>query len=219
MSFKFARSDDQQQEHFLNYKAGQYAIVDLGTREDPEGPMRSFTIASSPTEEEYILINTRIRATPFKKKLASLDIGSLVKITASLGNFVLPEDDNSKTVVFLSGGIGVTPFRSMVKYATDQQSPIKIMMFDSNRNEENILYKEVFNDCVNINKNLKIVHTITDEVQASNTVNYDRKRERGYINKVMLTKYMTTDELDNSIFYICGPPGMLKAMQICFKKN
>ena len=128
-------------------------------------------------------------------------------------------DDNSKTVVFLSGGIGVTPFRSMVKYATDQQSPIKIMMFDSNRNEENILYKEVFNYCVNINKNLKIVHTITDEVQASNTVNYDRKRERGYINKVMLTKYMTTDELDNSIFYICGPPGMLKATQICFKKN
>lgn len=139
MSFKFARSDDQQQEHFLNYKAGQYAVVDLGTREDPEGPMRSFTIASSPTEEEYILISTRIRDTPFKKKLANLDIGSPVKITAPLGNFVLPEGDNSRLVVVLSGGIGVTPFRSMVKYATDKQSPIKIMMFDSNRNEENIL--------------------------------------------------------------------------------
>lgn len=218
MSFKFTRSDDQQQKQYLNYKAGQYAVVDLGTREDPEGPVRSFTMASSPTEEEYILISTRIRDTPFKKKLANLDIGSLVKITAPLGKFVLPEDDNSRPVVFLSGGIGVTPFRSMVKYATDKHSPIKIMMFDSNRNEENILYKEVFNDCVNVNKNLEIVQTITGEGQevsssSSSTVNYDWKRERGYINKVMLTKYMTTDELDNSIFYICGPPGMLKAMQ------
>lgn len=225
MSFKFARSDDQQQqEHFLNYKAGQYAVVDLGTREDPEGPVRSFTIASSPTEEEYILISTRIRDTPFKRKLANLDIGSLVKITAPLGKFVLPEDDNSRPVVFLSGGIGVTPFRSMVKYATDKQSPIKIMMFDSNRNEEDILYKEVFNNCVSANKNLEIVHTITGEVQevsasSSSTVNYDWKRERGYINKVMLTKYMTTDELDNSIFYICGPPGMLKAMQTLLQEE
>ena len=68
------------------------------------------------------------------------------------------------------------------------------------------------------NKNLEIVHTITgegDEVSSSSssTVNYDWKRERGFINKVMLTKYMSTEELDNSIFYICGPPGMLKAMQ------
>lgn len=217
MSFKFARGDDQQQELFLNYKAGQYAVVDLGTREDPEGPVRSFTIASSPTEE-YILISTRIRDTPFKNKLANLEVGSLVKITAPLGKFILPEDDNSRPVVFLSGGIGVTPFRSMVKYATDKQLPIKIMMFDSNRNEENILYKEVFNDCVSANKNLEIVHTITgegDEVSSSSssTVNYDWKRERGFINKVMLTKYTSTEELDNSIFYICGPPGMLKAMQ------
>jgi ferredoxin-NADP reductase len=92
MSFKFTRSDDQQRNQYLNYKAGQYA-VDLGTKEDPEGPMRSFTVASSPTEEESILISTRIRDTPFKKKLANLDLGTLVKITAPLGNFVLPEDD------------------------------------------------------------------------------------------------------------------------------
>ena len=81
MSFRFTRSDDQQRNQYLNYKAGQYAVVDLGTKEDPEGPMRSFTVASSPTEEESILISTRIRDTPFKKKLANLDLGTLVKIT------------------------------------------------------------------------------------------------------------------------------------------
>ena len=68
-------------------------------------------------------------------------------MTAPLGKFVLHED-YSKTAVFLSGGIGVTPFRSMIKYATDKQLLIKITMFDSNRNEDNILYKMRFDECV-----------------------------------------------------------------------
>ena len=60
MSFRFTRSDDQQRNQYLNYKAGQYAVVDLGTKEDPEGPMRSFTVASSPTEEESRHIRVQI---------------------------------------------------------------------------------------------------------------------------------------------------------------
>lgn len=226
MSFKFARTyAGQQQNNYLNYKAGQYAIVDLGTKEDPEGPSRSFTMASSPTEKDFILISTRIRETPFKEKLASLDVGSPVKITAPLGKFVLHED-YSKPAVFLSGGIGVTPFRSIIKYATDRQLLVKIILFDSNRNQDNILYKKEFDECGNTNKNLKLVYTLTDEVgseeqtvkrssSSSSPVSRenDWKGERGFINKAMLTKYLSANELDNSIFYICGPPGMLKAMQ------
>jgi glycine betaine catabolism B len=82
MSFRFSRSDDPQQNHDFIYKAGQYAIVDLETKEDPEGRVRSFTIASSPTEEGFILISTRIRDTPFKKKLANLTPITQVKIIA-----------------------------------------------------------------------------------------------------------------------------------------
>ena len=144
MSFKFSRTDAQ---NHLNYKAGQYSVVDLEQKRDPEGPTRSFTIASSPSED-FILIRTRIRDTPFKKKLASMDIGSPVKITAPMGEFVLPTD-YSNSLVFLSGGIGVTPFRSMLKYATDNQLPVKIMVFDSNRNQDNILYKEEFDEWAN----------------------------------------------------------------------
>ena len=92
--------------------------------EDPEGPLRSFTIASSPTEEDFVLISTTIRDKPFKKKLSSLDIGTSVNMTAPLGKFVIHEE-YSKTAVFLSGGIGVTPSRSMIKYATYKQLPIK----------------------------------------------------------------------------------------------
>jgi ferredoxin-NADP reductase len=53
----------------LNYKAGQYSVVDLGTKEDPEGPVRSFTIASSPTEKDFILISTRIKDTHSRRNL------------------------------------------------------------------------------------------------------------------------------------------------------
>jgi ferredoxin-NADP reductase len=219
MSFKLGRKDVQQANHYLDYKAGQYAAMDLETKEDAEGPVRSFTIASSPTEEGFILISTRIRDTPFKKKLANLEIGTPIKITAPVGNFVLSEDDNSKCVVFLSGGIGVTPFRSMVKYATDNRLSKRIVMFDSNRNEENILYRTDFDQCVRANDNLKIIYTIAGEGQEESSSNNatgsrdDWKGEIGFINKQMLTKYITSDELEDSIFYICGPPGMLRAMQ------
>jgi ferredoxin-NADP reductase len=81
-----------------------------------------------------------------------------------MGEFVLHED-YSKAAVFLSGGIGITPFRSMIKYATDKQLPVKIIMLDANRNEENILYKQEFDSWQNLNKNLKIVYALELEQQ------------------------------------------------------
>jgi ferredoxin-NADP reductase len=99
----------------------------------------------------------------------------------------------------------------MIRYATDKQVPSKVTMFDSNRNVENTLFKEEFDDCLKRNSNLKIVYTITEEEQSKNAEEW--KGERGFINEAMLTRYLTKNELDNSIFYICGPPGMLNAMQ------
>ena len=211
ISFKFSRTDEQNEgNNYLNYKAGQYAIVDLSTTEDPEGPLRSFTLASSPTEEDSILISVRIRNTPFKQKLASLEVGDIAKFTSPLGDFVLPED-YSKPAVFLSGGIGVTPFRSMIKYATDERLPLKIVMFDSNRNEDNILYKEEFESWQNLNKNLKVVYTLTLEGQNGISSKWDG--EIGRIDKNMILKYLSDDDVVNAVFYICGPPGMLNAIK------
>lgn len=216
MSFKFGRQDNISHNIF-NYAAGQYAFFDIGgVYNDPEGPVRHFSLVSSPTEEE-IIISTRIRDTPYKKRLSSLKIGSKAKVTKPLGKFVL-HDDYSKPAVLLSGGIGVTPFRSMIKYATDKQLPIRIVMFDSNRNIPNILYKEEFDECLNKNTNLKIVYTITekeDDNQPSSAtgVNEEWKGERGRIDKAMLERHLNDNEIKNSIYYICGPPGMLNAIK------
>jgi glycine betaine catabolism B len=219
MSFKFSNQEENRESNkrSLNYTAGQYAYFDIGGVEnDSKGPIRHFTIASSPTEN-FIMISTRIRDTPYKKRLASLEEGTIVKVKGPEGKFVL-HNDYSKSAVFLSGGIGVTPFRSMIKNATDNQLPVKIALFDSNRNEQNILYKDEFDGWANINQNLVIVYTITDEDESSPPAS-EWRGERGRIDKSMLAKYLTKDELDNSIYYTCGPPGMIEAMQTLLQKD
>ena len=154
------------------------------------------------------MFSTRIRDSPYKKRLSSLEEGTKVKVRGPEGQFVLHQD-YSKPAVFLSGGIGVTPFRTMIKYATDKQLPVKIVMFDSNRNINNILFKKEFDDWSSRNKNLKIIYTISEEdqqhgSQSSSTANDDWKGEYGRIDKAMILRYVDTNVLNNSVFYICG---------------
>ena len=227
-SFKFSKQNDLVGEEDntipLNYTAGQFAFFDIGgVYDDPKGPIRHFTISSSPTEN-FIMFSTRIRDSPYKKRLSTLEEGSSVKVRGPEGHFVLHED-YSKPAVFLSGGIGVTPFRSMIKYATDKQLPLKITMFDSNRNRENIVFKEEFDNWTTANKNLKVIYTISDDQgrneqqQSSSSTANDWKGEYGHIDKAMILKHMDTNTLNNSIFYICGPPSMLNAMQSLLQDN
>jgi ferredoxin-NADP reductase/nitrite reductase/ring-hydroxylating ferredoxin subunit len=219
MSFKFRKQDNQVEESqatlLSDYTAGQFAFFDIGGVEnDPKGPIRHFTISSSPTEN-FIMFTTRIRDSPYKKRLSILEHGTRVHVRGPEGQFVL-HDDHSKPAVFLSGGIGVTPFRSMIKYVTDKQLPLKIVMFDSNRNPDNILFKKEFDDWTALNKNLKIIYTVSEDTHDDNDQSNVRniwKGEHGRINKTMILKYLDNSLLDNSIFYICGPPSMLKAMQ------
>jgi ferredoxin-NADP reductase/nitrite reductase/ring-hydroxylating ferredoxin subunit len=226
MSFKFNKNNGYHDENKtqLDYTAGQFAFFDIGeVYNDPKGPIRHFTISSSPTEN-FIMFSTRIRDSPYKKRLSTLENGTKVKVRGPEGQFVLHQD-YAKPAVFLSGGIGVTPFRSMIKYATDMQLPIKIIMFDSNRNRNNIIFKKEFDEWASLNKNLKIIYTISEKDQndeqssSSGTATDDWKGEYGRINKAMILKYVDTNTLNNSIFYICGPPSMLKAMQILLQED
>jgi ferredoxin-NADP reductase/nitrite reductase/ring-hydroxylating ferredoxin subunit len=209
LSLKFNKQP-QDNNKIFHYVAGQFAFFDIGkVYDDPKGPIRHFTLASSPTEE-FILISTRIRDSPYKKKLDSLQIGTTVKVRGPQGKFTLHED-HSKPAIFLSGGIGVTPFRSMIKYATDKNLHIRIIMLDSNRSRQNILFKNDFDKCADTNKNLKIVYTITNEQNKNGDDEW--KGEKGRIDIAMLKRYLNSDDIEKGIFYICGPPAMVKAMQ------
>ena len=135
MSFRFskkekqdqAREGDDRQNSVFDYIAGQYAFFDIGgVHNDSKGPIRHFTISSSPTED-FIMITTRIRDSPYKKRLSSLEEDTIVKVRGPQGKFVLHED-YSKPAVFLSGGIGVTPFRSMIKSSVGDEDIVKCLI-------------------------------------------------------------------------------------------
>jgi glycine betaine catabolism B len=212
---------------YPEYKAGQFAFFPLdNVHNDSRGPIRHFSLTSSPTEDALI-VSTRIRDTPYKQQLSAIQVGEQVKVSRAQGNFVL-HDDYSKPAIFLSGGIGVTPFRSMIKYATDKQLPLKITMFNSNRNRENILYKDEFDKWAAQNHNLKILYTITEEEEKDKELEQHRRvdatsnatetkgnwsGERGRIDRTMIERHLRKEEISNAIFYICGPPGMINALQ------
>jgi glycine betaine catabolism B len=220
ITFKFAKNG------YPEYKAGQFAFFPLdGVDNDSRGPVRHFSLASSPTEDSLI-ISTRIRDTPYKQRLSAAQEGEQVKVSKPRGNFVL-HDDYSKPAIFLSGGIGVTPFRSIIKYAVDKELPLKITMFDSNRNQRNILYKDEFDKWAAQNLNLKIVYTITEEEKGKEQEQHRREdatssatetkgnwnAERGRIDRTMIERHVSKEEIDKAIFYICGPPGMINALE------
>ena len=115
-------------------------------------------------------------------------------------------------MIFLSGGIGVTPFRSMINYATEKQLPLKIIMFDSNKNQQNILFKEEFDDWTSLNENVKIIYTLSDDNSDGNNDSSTAEKwigEKGRIDKKMISKYVDTNTLNDAIFYIPA------ALQIC----
>ena len=94
-------------------------------------------------------------------------------------------------------------------------------MFDSNRNRDNILFKKEFEDWADMNKKLKDCLSISEDEQqqpSSSTAN-DWRGEYGRIDKAMILKYLDTNLVNNSVYYICGPPSTLKAMQSLLQNN
>ena len=126
---------------------GQYMEWTLGhDKADDRGNRRYFTLASSPTEHE-VRLGIRFNSPPssFKKMLLAMPLGSKIAAGQRAGDFVLPSDPSQK-LVFIAGGIGITPFRSMIKYLTDTKERRDIVLFYSNRTELEIVYKDVFDE-------------------------------------------------------------------------
>ena len=109
----------------FEYKPGQHARIEFNIDDPENGNARPLSIASSPTEN-FLLFSTKISRTLFKQKIGSLKVGDKIKIKGPMGVFVL--DENAKNIVILGGGIGITPFRDMIKYATDKKLPVKLTL-------------------------------------------------------------------------------------------
>lgn len=189
----------------FGYKPGQYMMMELDVVDPENGSTRSLSIASSPTED-FLLFSTKISETPFKKKFNNLKIGDKIKLKGPMGIFTLKED--AKEIVLLGGGIGITPFRDIVKYATDEELPIKLTLLYSNKTPSDIVYKNEWDAFEKQNPNLKVVNTITDD-----TTGWGGRT--GRINEAMIREFC--DDINNAIFYICGPPGMVEGLSNLLK--
>ncbi len=201
MAFLFERPEG------FEFKAGQSGDFTLlnPPETDAEGNTRAFSIASPPHEQE-LMIATRMRNTAFKRVLKTMSIGTQISLEGPFGSLTL-HNNVERPGVFLAGGIGITPFRSMVFRAAKERTPQRLYLFYSNRSPEATAFLEELIDLEKHNSNLKLIATM-DEVGKSHR---GWNGEMGFINKAMLTKYLKT--LEGPIFYIAGPPAMVTAMQ------
>lgn len=202
-SFYFKASD-------FKFLPGQFVQLFLDIKDcDLRCNVRNYSIASSPTETEknnQIMITTKFAKTSgsvFKKHLAELEKGAEVKFRGPFGRFTIDFQSNLP-VVMLAGGIGITPMRSMIKFATDKNLDLPLYLFYSNRTANDIVFKEQFDQMAVNNKNLKIIYTVTDQ----DPPNWDGELAR--IDKQMIKKYL--DNPNTYRYYVCGPIAMVDVM-------
>jgi ferredoxin-NADP reductase/Na+-translocating ferredoxin:NAD+ oxidoreductase RnfD subunit len=186
----------------LQFKPGQYLEWTLGHEsQDIRGIRRYITIASSPTEDG-IMAGVKFYPNPstFKQSMMFLNPGDTIVGSQLAGDFTLPKDKNKK-LVFIAGGIGVTPFRSMIKYLIDTKEKRDIVMLYCNRTVEDIAYKDIF-DTAEKELGIKTVHTITDCPYPENW-----KGKCGFIDEAMIRECVP--DFKERTFYLSGTHGMV----------
>lgn len=198
-SFYFETSEE-----FI-YEAGQYIYITLPKLryEDSRGDTRHFTISSSPTEGNLIRITTRMREeSGYKKTLDELPIGAVVEGRGPHGSFVFPIINSSLLTLncFLAGGIGITPFRSMIKYNLDKGLGIPIHLIYSN-SDSDFIFKNDLIKWQSENDNLKI-----DYIDTSISGHIDSLKIESLIKNWKL-------EIENCAFSAVGPNAFVNAME------
>lgn len=188
----------------FEFRAGQFADFTLlnPPETDNEGNTRGFSLASAPFEPQ-LMVATRLRDTAFKRVLKDLPIGSELELDAPYGDFILQKNE-SKPAVFLIGGIGVTPVRSMITQATHNKTNHKITLLHANKTHADAPFANDFKALANDNPNFSYVSVLSDEPDAKDA-------EHGRVNEEVLRRHVA--DLNTPIYYLAGPEGMVKAMR------
>ena len=189
----------------FNFIPGQYmewTLPHVGA--DSRGNRRYFTIASSPTENDLRLgVKFYTNGSSFKKAMAAMDNQTPIVGSQPAGDFVLPSDVNKK-LAFVAGGIGITPFRSIIKYLLDTSQKRQIVLMYSNKTASEIMYKDVF-DSANQNLGIRTVYTLTEEAPNGWT------GRAGRIGAKMIAEEIP--DYHERFFYLSGPHLMVNAFE------
>lgn len=187
------------------FRAGQHADFTFGQAfVNCEGDnSRTFSLANSPHDRHLAMIALRMRETPFKMSLKTAALGTKFKVSRPRGSFTLHKDAN-RPAVFLAGGIGITPIRSILRWATEEHLPHKLYLFYSNRVSEDAAFLEELEGLATRNRSFTLIPTLTRP--KSPTWPY----ENGPIDLNLLRRYV--HGLNGPVYYVAGPSGMVTAM-------
>jgi len=200
MAFRFAKPAD------WTYRAGQFVDITLldPPETDAEGNTRGFSISSAPSER-VIMITTRLRDTAFKRVLQAMPLGTAVKIEGPFGDLRLHHAD--RPAVVLTGGIGITPFRSiLIETIRGGGLPYPVVVLYANRRPQDTAFLDELRALAEQDANLRFVPTMSG-LDTSDA--WDG--ERGHIDAPMLGRHL--EGLTDAIYYLTGPPGMVHGLR------
>ena len=188
----------------IDFRAGQYFWVELPDRgdNDERGLRRHISVATSPTDRGVLGLATRLRDSAFKRSLVDLPIGTEVEVEEPKGNFVLPEETD-RPYVFIAGGIGITVFRSMLRYIADKGLPHRVTLVYSNRDRESAAFLDELQELERAHPSFRLVATMTEDSE------WEEERRR--IDADLLRDHLDED-LTAYTYLVAGPPGMTEAM-------
>ncbi|MBI3734801.1 MAG: FAD-dependent oxidoreductase [Chloroflexi bacterium] len=184
------------------YKPGQYVYYELDELAFPDerGKRRHFSLSSSPTEEGQVMFTTKMRGSGFKETLRHAPIGYELTMETPRGSFVVPEGD-ARRHVFIAGGIGITPYRSILRHAADSGAPVDAFLFYFNRSASDIAFRAELEQWAAQMPAFRLVHVLSGPEAGWSG-------EIGRLDEALLRKYLP--DLAGSLFWISGPPPMVK---------
>jgi ferredoxin-NADP reductase len=185
------------------FQAGQYLEWTLGVeRPDNRGNRRYFTVASAPSEDSVRLgVKFYPGSSAFKRMLGAMAPGDTIYAAQLAGSFTLPADPKKK-LAFLAGGIGITPFRSMLQHLLDRREARPIVVLYGNETQDDIAYRPVL-DAADRELGIRTVYAVARGAA--------RHQYPGFID-ANLVRRAIPDYRDRT-FYISGPRAMVKTLR------
>ncbi len=201
MAFRFARPAG------FDFQAGQSISLELvdPPETDTKGNRRTFSVASAPHENE-IVIATRMRDTAFKRVLKRMPADTKVRVRGPSGRFTL-DPAHARPAALVAGGIGITPFLSMVRQAAKDALRKKVYLVYSNRRPEDAAFLPELVALEGRNPNYRFFGTMTEMEKSA----MPWKGERGFLDRAMLER--AVGDLLAPTYYLAGPPGMVEALK------
>ncbi len=193
-SFRFPRPP------LFDYKPGQFMFVKI--RIGKEKVQKPFSISSSPTEKSFIEFTKKLTDHEFSHALEAFKVGNWMGIDGPYGKFTF--EGEYQKIAMLSGGVGITPLRSICRYCTDTLLDTEITLLYGNRTERDIVFRKELKEMQKQNDRLRVVLTVDKASE-------DWNGYTGMIDAEMIREAI--QDYDERVFYICGPPGMVKAME------